>query len=63
MTDDGGESEHDTTPRYTNAEGEEMSFAQIAFASAKDPDVTVEETPEGYRVNGKLYRPIDTDNE
>lgn len=63
MTDDGGEGEHDTTTRYTNGEGDELSFAQIAFGAAKDPDVTVEETPEGYRVDGKLYRPIDTDDE
>lgn len=54
-----GTQETDKTPRYTNDEGEEMSFAQIAFASAKDPDVTVEETPDGYRVDGTLYTPVD----
>jgi hypothetical protein len=53
------ETDPDTTSRYTNGEGEQMSFAQIALAAAKDPNVTVEETPDGYRIDGTLYTPID----
>ncbi|WP_299233454.1 hypothetical protein [Natronomonas sp.] len=50
--------ESDTTTRYANDDGEELSFAQIAFASAKDPSVTVEETAEGYRVDGEEFTPV-----
>jgi len=51
--------ERDTTTRYTSTDGEELSFSQIAFAAAKDPNVTVEETADGYRVDGTLFTPAD----
>lgn len=52
--------EHDTTTVYVS-DGEETTFAQIAMVSAKDPDVTVKEHPDGYLVNGKLFQPADGD--
>jgi hypothetical protein len=60
--EDGRGAGHDTTSRYTAADGDELSFAQIALGAAKDPDVTVEETAEGYRVDGKLYTPAEDDD-
>lgn len=50
---------HDRTTIYTTDAGEEMSFAQIAMAAAKDPGVTVEDHPDGYLVDGEVFRPVD----
>lgn len=50
--------EHDTTTLYVSTDGEELSFAHIAMASRKDPDVTVKDHPEGYFVDGVVFRPI-----
>ena len=55
------ESESDKTSVYENGDGDRLSFAQIAFAAAKDPEVEVEEVDgEGYRFNGKLYTPVES---
>ncbi len=51
--------DHDQTTVYANGAGEELTFAQIAMAAAKDPGVTVEKTAEGYQVNGDLFTPTD----
>jgi hypothetical protein len=50
----------DKTSVYENYAGEKLSFAQIAFASAKDPGVKVEKVDDssGYLLNGELYTPI-----
>lgn len=50
----------DKTSVYENHTGEKLSFAQIAFASAKDSDVKVEKVDDssGYLLNGELYTPI-----
>ena len=57
----GTESKSDKTSVYENATGDRLSFAQIAFAAAKDPEVEVEEVDgEGYRFNGKLYTPVES---
>jgi hypothetical protein len=53
--------EHDTTTLYVSTDGEELSFAQVAMASQKDPNVTVGDHPEGYLVNGVVFRPADDD--
>ena len=44
----------DKTSVYENYAGEKLSFAQIAFASAKDPGVKVEKIDDssGYLLNG-----------
>ena len=55
----GAESEPDKTSVYEDATGDRLSFAQIAFAAAKDPEVEVEEVDGGgYRFNGELYTPV-----
>lgn len=50
----------DKTSVYENYAGEKLSFAQIAFASAKDPGVKVEnfDDSSGYLLNGELYTPL-----
>ncbi|MDB2242689.1 hypothetical protein [Halorubrum ezzemoulense] len=51
--------ELDKTPVYENNTGGRISFAQIAFAAAKDPAVEVEEADGGgYLFNGELYIPV-----
>lgn len=55
--------EHDTTALYVSTDGEELSFAQVAMASQKDPDVAVEDHPEGYLVDGVVFRPADEDED
>mgnify|MGYP000615458267 CR=1 FL=1 len=60
----GSESELDKTSAYENGDGDRLSFAQIAFAAAKDPEVEVEEVDgEGYRFNGELYTPVESSAE
>ncbi len=54
--------EHDTTTQYVSTDGEELSFAQVAMASQKDPNVTVEDHPKGYLVDGVVFKPV-TDDE
>ena len=54
----GSESELDKTSAYENGDGDRLSFAQIALAAAKDPEVEVEEVErEGYRFNRAPYTP------
>ena len=60
----GTESKSDKTLVYENGTGDRLSFAQIAFAAAKDPEVEVEEVDgEGYRFNGELYTPVESSAE
>ena len=56
----GADSEVDITSVYENCAGEKLSFAQIAFASAKDPSVEAERVDDGdgYLFNGELYTPL-----
>ncbi|TKX42928.1 hypothetical protein EXE41_16365 [Halorubrum sp. SD690R] len=53
----GADSEVDMTSVYENCAGDKLSFAQIAFASVKDPSVEVERVDDGdgYLFNGELY--------
>jgi hypothetical protein len=48
---------HDRTSVYTNSEGDTLTFAQIAMASAKDSVVDVEPVHDGYYVGGEKYTP------
>ena len=57
----GTESESDKTSVYENGDGDRLSFEQIAFAAAKDPEVEVEKVDgEGYQFNGELYTPVES---
>lgn len=42
-------------------DGEEKTFAQIAMATTKDDAVDVEETDDGYLVNGERFTPVVND--
>ena len=60
----GADSEVNITSVYENCVGEKLSFAQIAFASAKDPSVEVERVDDGgYLFNGELYTPVESSAE
>jgi hypothetical protein len=57
----GSESELDKTSAYENGDGDRLSFAQIAFAAAKDPEIEVKEADGGgYRFNGEVYTPVES---
>lgn len=53
--------ERDQTRVYETEDGDDLTFAQIAFVSAKDPDVAVEETDAGFLVNGQEYVSIEAE--
>lgn len=54
----------DQTTVYTTDAGDELTFAQIAMASAKEPDLSVDEADDeqGYIFDGELYTPVDSDD-
>lgn len=51
----------DKTAVYVNDDGRTLLFAQIAMASQKDPEVSVEDHPDGSLVEGVVFRPVDGD--
>jgi hypothetical protein len=54
------QTEMDTTTVYANDAGDELTFAQIARAAAKQPELEVEEADDGdgYIFDGELYTPV-----
>jgi len=54
------QTEMDTTTVYANDAGDELTFAQIARAAAKQPELEVEEAGDGdsYIFDGELYTPV-----
>lgn len=55
--------EHDTATLYISTDREVLSFAQIVVASQKDPNVTVNDHPEGHLVDGVVFRSDDEDED
>lgn len=50
--------EHDTTTPYASTDGEELSFARVAMATRRSPNVTAEDHPEGCLVDGVVFSPV-----
>jgi hypothetical protein len=58
------QTEMDTTTVYANEGGDELTFAQIARAAAKQPELEVEEADDGgYVFDGELYTPVDDEDD